>query len=125
MMTNSLENRMTQILVAITALIMMLGARASSADTRPNILVCISDDQSYAHTGANGDPVVQTPAFDRIAHEGLRFTHAFCDAPTCGPSRSAILTGQHICARCWLAQLVDVWPSLEPPRPVWSRLKGR
>ena len=62
----------------------------------PNILFCISDDQSYANTGANGDPVVQTPAFDRVAREGLRFTHAFCDAPTCGPSRSAILTGQHI-----------------------------
>ncbi len=63
---------------------------------RPNILFCISDDQSYAHAGANGDPVVQTPAFDRIANEGLRFTNAFCDAPTCGPSRSAILTGQPI-----------------------------
>ncbi len=69
---------------------------ALSAGTRPNILFCISDDQSYAHTGANGDPVVKTPAFDRIAREGLRFTHAFCDAPTCGPSRSAILTGQPI-----------------------------
>ncbi|MBA62837.1 MAG: hypothetical protein CMJ76_10785 [Planctomycetaceae bacterium] len=68
----------------------------SSAKNRPNILFCISDDQSYAHTSANGDPVVKTPAFDRIAREGLRFTHAFCDAPTCGPSRSAILTGQAI-----------------------------
>ena len=66
---------------------------------RPNILFCISDDQSYAHTGANGDPIVKTPAFDKIAREGIRFTHAFCDAPTCGPSRSAILTGQHI----WLS----------------------
>ena len=62
----------------------------------PNILFCISDDQSYAHTVANGAPVVQTPGFDRIAREGLRFTHAFCDAPTCGHSRSAILTGQPI-----------------------------
>ena len=66
------------------------------ADSRPNILFCISDDQSYAHTGANGDPVIKTPAFDRVAREGLRFVHAFCDAPTCGPSRSAILTGQPI-----------------------------
>ncbi|MEL0118328.1 MAG: sulfatase [Opitutae bacterium] len=63
---------------------------------RPNILFCISDDQSYAHTGANGDPVIRTPAFDRVASEGIRFTRAFCDAPTCGPSRSAILTGQPI-----------------------------
>lgn len=76
-------------------LLALLPGNALSGD-RPNILFCISDDQSYAHTGANGDPVVQTPAFDRVAREGLRFVHAFCDAPTCGPSRSAILTGQSI-----------------------------
>ena len=77
-------------------LVATLSAATAIADEKPNILFCISDDQSYAHTGANGDPVVKTPAFDRIAREGLRFTHAFCDAPTCGPSRSAILTGQPI-----------------------------
>ena len=75
---------------------LFLGAISAFAADRPNILFCISDDQSYAHTGANGDPVIQTPAFDRVAREGLRFTRAFCDAPTCGPSRSAILTGQSI-----------------------------
>jgi uncharacterized sulfatase len=77
-------------------LIAIVSLSVAHARERPNILFCISDDQSYAHTGANGDPVVRTPGFDRIAQEGLRFTHAFCDAPTCGPSRSAILTGQEI-----------------------------
>jgi uncharacterized sulfatase len=76
--------------------IIPIGLNIASAKSPPNILFCISDDQSYAHTGANGDPVIKTPAFDRIAREGIRFTHAFCDAPTCGPSRSAILTGQPI-----------------------------
>ncbi len=74
----------------------MFVASLESAESRPNILFCISDDQSYAHAGANWDPVVKTPGFDRVAREGLRFIHAFCDAPTCGPSRSAILTGQPI-----------------------------
>lgn len=82
--------------VCAVAAIWSVGSAVESAESRPNILFCISDDQSYAHTGANGDPVVKTPAFDRIAREGIRFTQAFCDAPTCGPSRSAILTGQHI-----------------------------
>lgn len=89
----------TTVFVAILVISVFLGSANSivvAAEALPNILFCISDDQSYAHTGANGDPVVATPAFDRIAREGLRFTHAFCDAPTCGPSRSAILTGQHI-----------------------------
>ena len=77
-----------------------LGAAASSPlaaqRSLPNILFCISDDQSWLHAGAAGDPVVKTPAFDRVASAGALFTHAFCDAPTCGPSRSAILTGQSI-----------------------------
>lgn len=95
MKINNFASGMIQALV-VTASLCILGSDRLMAETRPNILFCISDDQSYAHTSANGDPVVQTPAFDRIAREGLRFTHAFCDAPTCGPSRSAILTGQHI-----------------------------
>jgi len=80
----------------VGAEMMTTTAGTSRPAQRPNILFCISDDQSYEHTGANGDPVVQTPAFDRIARSGIRFVNAFCDAPTCGPSRSAILTGQSI-----------------------------
>ena len=67
----------------------------------PNILLCISDDQSWLNTSAMGDPTVRTPAFDRVAEEGVLFTNAYCDAPTCGPSRSAILTGQPIWRIVW------------------------
>lgn len=73
-----------------------LPAARPQAGRAPNILLCISDDQSWLHTGAGGDPVVRTPGFDRVASEGVLFTQAFCDAPTCGPSRSALLTGQPI-----------------------------
>ncbi len=40
--------------------------------------------------------IVRTPAFERIAREGVRFTPAFCASPSCTPSRSAVLTGQPI-----------------------------
>ncbi|PXX22828.1 sulfatase [Arenibacter sp. ARW7G5Y1] len=63
---------------------------------RPNILFCISDDQSWLHTTAMGDQVINTPAFDKIANEGILFMNAYADAPSCGPSRAAILSGQHI-----------------------------
>jgi len=91
-------NRLLRVLFYQLILVLILVPRAplDAAAPRPNILFCISDDQSYAHTGANGEPQIKTPAFDRIAREGIRFTRAFCDAPTCGPSRSAILTGQSI-----------------------------
>ena len=79
-------------------LVLLVGPAASADPTadRPNILFAISDDQSWINTGANGDFCVRTPAFDRIAREGVRFTRSFTAAPTCTPSRSAILTGQHI-----------------------------
>ena len=70
-------------------------AAVASASERPNILFCISDDQSWPHVGIAGG-VVRTPAFDRIARGGVLFTRAFVDAPSCTPSRSSILTGQHM-----------------------------
>ena len=91
------------------ALALILCTPLFGASQQPNILFCITDDQSWAHTGANGDPVVKTPAFDRVATEGIRFTHSFSDAPTCGPSRSAILTGQPI----WrLEEAANIWSTL-------------
>lgn len=76
--------------------LLIASCTAGIEESRPNILFCISDDQSWVHTGTMGDPVVKTPAFDKVASEGILFTNAYCDAPSCGPSRSAILTGQHI-----------------------------
>ncbi len=61
---------------------------------RPNILFCISDDQSYPHAGIYGCTFVKTPAFDRIAKEGVLFHNAFISAPSCGPSRASVLSGQ-------------------------------
>lgn len=69
-------------------------AQKEPNDPRPNILFCIADDWSYPHAGAYGDQALKTPTFDRVAREGARFTHAFCAAPSCSPSRAAILTGQ-------------------------------
>ncbi|QEC51153.1 putative sulfatase [Anseongella ginsenosidimutans] len=64
---------------------------------RPNILFVISDDQSYPYASAYGEGAVQTPAFDRVAKEGLLFTRAFVASPGCSPSRAALLTGLN----CW------------------------
>ncbi|MCL4797417.1 MAG: sulfatase [Bryobacteraceae bacterium] len=71
------------------------GACSRAPGKRPNILFAISDDQTWLHAGAYGDPVVKTPAFDRVAQSGVRFTQAICSSPGCAPSRAAILTGRH------------------------------
>ena len=68
----------------------------AAAAGRPNILFVISDDQSWRDTSAAGSTMVRTPAFDRVAREGVRFTHAFAACPSCTPSRSGVLTGRQI-----------------------------
>ena len=67
-----------------------------AAPSRPNILFAIADDWSFPHAGVYGDPTVRTPTFDRIAREGALFTRAFTAAPSCTPSRAAILSGQAV-----------------------------
>ena len=62
---------------------------------RPNILFAISDDQSFAHTSFNGCSFVNTPAFDRIAEEGIYFNTCIAGSPGCAPSRSTIITGRY------------------------------
>lgn len=63
---------------------------------RPNILIAISDDQSYPHASAYGYEAISTPAFDRVARMGVLFRNAFTPAPGCSPMRAAFLTGRNI-----------------------------
>ncbi len=77
---------------------------------RPNILLAISDDQSWPHAGAYGCRFVRTPVFDRVAREGVLFSHGYCPAPQCSPSRAALMTGRNI----WQLEEAGTHASLFP-----------
>ncbi len=79
---------------AILCACLLLAARAALAETRPNILFLFADNWQYEHAAANGCAAVKTPVFDRICREGARFTHAFDPVPSCGPTRSSLVTGR-------------------------------
>lgn len=66
----------------------------SSAATRPNIILFVTDDQSPI-AGCYGSPDIKTPHLDALAAEGTRFTHAFATTASCSASRSVILSGLH------------------------------
>lgn len=76
-------------------LFFILTSSSPCKDERPNILFCISDDQSFPHTGAYGCDWVKTPAFDKVAANGLLFTNAYTCNAKCAPSRAAVLTGRN------------------------------
>lgn len=81
------------LLSALLALFLLVST--VHAAERPNILFCISDDQSFPHAGAYGTDWVKTPGFDRVAREGLLFTRAYTPNAKCAPSRACILTGRN------------------------------
>ncbi|MFC2116528.1 sulfatase [Bacteroidota bacterium] len=86
------------ILFVSSLLVLSLGCKdkKQSQDLqRPNILFAISDDQSFPHTSFSGCTFVNTPAFDRIAREGVFFTNCMAGSPGCAPSRSSIITGRY------------------------------
>ena len=95
---------------------------AQKRKDRPNILFCLADDWSWPHAGIAGDNVVKTPTFDRVARQGVLFTHAFVTAPSCTPSRGSMLTGQ------WhwrLQQGGNLWSTLPARFDVYPDLLER
>ena len=76
----------------------LAAARATDANSqtrRPNILFAIADDWSHGHAGAYGATWLETPAFDRVAREGVLFNNCFTSNPKCSPCRASILTGRN------------------------------
>jgi arylsulfatase A-like enzyme len=84
----------------------------------PNIVLIYADDLGYGDVSANGARRIRTPNIDRIAREGVRFTHAHSPSATCTPSRYALLTGEY----AWRRPGTGVLPGdarliIEPGRP--------
>ncbi len=64
------------------------------ANTRPNILLVLTDDAGIGDFGCNGNPLVKTPNLDKLAARSTRFTN-FHVSPVCAPTRSSIMTGKY------------------------------
>ena len=76
------------------AILCPIGSQAVAAE-KPNLIWIMADDLGYGDLGCYGQQVITTPHLDRMAREGLRFTHFYAGATVCAPSRSVLMTGQH------------------------------
>ncbi|MDQ6701169.1 MAG: arylsulfatase, partial [Acidobacteriota bacterium] len=70
-----------------------LRAGDSGPSRKPNVIILLSDDQGYGDFSCLGNPVLKTPALDKLHSESIRFTD-FHVAPMCSPTRGQLLTGQ-------------------------------
>ena len=84
---------------AIVFLLASSGCRPSTPESparrQPNIVYIMTDDLGYADLSGYGRKDYATPALDRLASEGTRFTQAYAIAPVCTPTRVGLLTGQY------------------------------
>ena len=84
--------KLTGLSVSISAL--GVSCRQGSSD-RPNIVLCMADDQGWGDMALSGNPNLHTPNFDDMASETLRFDRFYAAAPVCSPTRGSVLTGRH------------------------------
>ena len=68
-------------------------ANLTTHSSRPNVVLIISDDQSWNDYGFMGHPTIKTPHIDRLAKEGLTFHRGYVPTSLCRPSLASMMTG--------------------------------
>ncbi|MCA9132512.1 MAG: sulfatase [Planctomycetales bacterium] len=109
----------------------MLTAASGWAEPRPNVVFVMADDWGrYASAYAALEPggpsdLVNTPNFDRLASQGVLFTRAYVNAPSCTPCRSSLLSGQYFW-RTGLGAILQgaVWDDEIPTYPLLLEKSG-
>ena len=81
---------------------------------RPNVILINCDDLGYGDLGCYGSTQHDTPALDRMADEGVRFTDFYMASPVCSPSRAAMLTGSYPLRVGFGGRSIDNAPVLFP-----------
>jgi arylsulfatase len=88
-------------------------------DDKPNIILITTDQQRYDTLGATGNLLIRTPHLDALVQRGVLFHHAYCQNPTCIPSRACIQTGRytHQHGVMHMENVIDTSPGL----PDWEK----
>lgn len=90
-----LPEKLSLLGLVLTALLLPVSPASSAlkpSGSRPNLILILADDLGYETIGANGGSSYRTPALDKLAATGARFTHCYAQ-PLCTPTRVQIMTG--------------------------------
>lgn len=80
----------------VAAFIFLSLALPITQASQPNIVFILVDDLGYGDLGCYGQKLIATPRLDQMAAEGMRFTDFYAGNTVCAPSRSVLMTGQHM-----------------------------
>ncbi|MBK1880478.1 sulfatase family protein [Pelagicoccus mobilis] len=92
-MNTLLPKRGLSILALLLSLCPLSFLQASSKIK--NVVVIVADDLTSSVLGSYGNERVSTPALDKLASGGTRFSNAYANSPMCAPSRASMLTGKY------------------------------
>ena len=70
-------------------------AQERTKQSRPNVVLIITDDVGYGDLGSYGAPDVKTPNLDKLAREGIRLTDFYANGATCTPTRTGLISGRY------------------------------
>ena len=89
--------RNASVVFAMIAMVLVLHiTEAAETSSQPNIVLILADDFGWGDASCNRpDSKIKTPAIDRIAEEGIRFTNAHSPSAVCAPTRYGLLTGRY------------------------------
>ena len=71
-------------------------AAIAAQPAKPNIVFILADDLGYGELGCYGQKKIATPHVDKLAGQGMKFTQFYAGSTVCAPSRSVLMTGQHL-----------------------------
>src|SRR5436853_394579 len=80
---------------ALLALLALPLPAQDSTPTRWNVVLILADDLGWDDLGCTGSTFYETPALDRLASQGMRFTQAYAASNVCSPTRASIMTGKY------------------------------
>ncbi len=103
---------MKQLLVCLCALNFICGS-AFAVDAKPNVILILADDLGWTDLACFGSDLHETPALDRLARDGMKFTQNYSACTVCSPTRSALMTGKYP-ARL---HITDWIPGMMPDNP--------
>jgi arylsulfatase A-like enzyme len=81
--------------LVIACLSSTVGGAQTARETRPNVVLIITDDLGWADLGSYGATDIRTPNLDRLASEGLRLTDFYANGVTCSPTRAGLMSGRY------------------------------
>src|SRR5688572_3801061 len=82
-------------MVAALAIASASALPAVAAERKPNVIFFLIDDLGFTDLSCMGSKLYETPHLDRLASQGMKFTHAYSACTVCSPTRAAVMTGKY------------------------------